>query len=195
VYDDDHDDIPESGQDWRRPRGIFIIAPLGGPAGEKIAELQRKYDPKLASLGTPHVTVCGSSGTGPIAPGAGEQLLREKLESIARSTAPLSLKLGRPQRFMQTNIVSLPLDPHGPLRDLHESIKASGLRFLPARFAFSPHATISYFPTLSRQRERELLSIRVDEPVRIDRLELSLTNDPQPPKILFSLALDGFRSD
>ena len=85
----------------------------------------------------------------------------------------------------------LPLDPHGPLRELFERIRTSGLRFGPVRFAFTPHATLSYFPTLDRRRERQLLAERVPEPAIIDRLELSLTNDPQPPKKLFELPLEG----
>lgn len=185
------DDIPESGQDWRRPKGIFVIAPVEGPAGERIAELQRRYDPKLARMGKPHISIAGSSGTGPILPGTSEAELRRCLEPIARRFAPLALRFGAPHRFMQTNIVSLPLDPHGPLRALHEAIKSSGIRFLPARFSFSPHATINYFPTPDRARERELLALRVTEPAIIDRLELSLTNDPQPPQILFDLPLGG----
>lgn len=192
-HDDDgnDDDIPESGQDWRRPKGVFVIAPILGAAGERIAAVQRRYDAKLAGLGTPHITIAGSSGTGPILPGTTESELREALEPVARRTPPLVLPFGKPMRFMQTNIVSLPLDPHGTLRDLHDAIRASGLRFLPARFAFSPHATLTYFPTVGRAMERELLAIRVREPVVIDRLELSLTNDPQPPEILFSLPLSG----
>lgn len=196
-YDDEQpeDDVPDSGRDWRRARGIFIIAPIDGPAGERITAIQQRFDPKLASMGTPHVTIAGSSGTGPIAPGTTEAELRAALEPILADTAPLSLPFGAPMRFMQTTIVSLPLDPHGALRDLHERIKKSGLRFLPARFAFSPHATLSYFPTLDREREREVLSQRVTDPFRIDRLELSLTNDPQPPSILFDIPLGGKRTD
>lgn len=190
-YEHDEDDVPESGQDWRRPKGIFVIAPILGEAGERIRVIQRKYDAKLAGLGVPHISVAGSSGTGPILPGTTEAQLRAALEPVAQRAAPLALPFGPPMRFMQTNIVSLPLDPHGALRDLHEAIRGSGLRFLPARFAFSPHATLSYFPSLDRATERELLAIRVREPAFIDRLELSLTNDPQPPQILFTLPLLG----
>ena len=185
------DDIPDSGRDWRRAKGIFIIAPIGGSAGEIITAAQRRFDPKLAAMGTPHITINGSSGTGPIMPGTTESELRAALEPILRETPPLTLPFGKPMRFMQTNIVSLPLDPHGALRDFHERIKKSGLRFLPARFAFSPHATLSYFPTLSRKVEREVLAVRVVEPFVLERIELSLTNDPQPPKSLFELALTG----
>src|SRR5262245_10581343 len=46
--------------------GIFIIAPIEGHAGERIAELQRTHDPRILKLGKPHVTIVGSSGAGPI---------------------------------------------------------------------------------------------------------------------------------
>ena len=185
------EDIPESGRDWRRPQGIFVIAPLGGEAGERIAELQRRYDPKLAALSAPHLTMVGSSGVGPVRPGTTEAELRAALEPIARETPPLVLRFGPPRRFMQTDIVSLPLDPYGPLRDLFERIRTSGLSFGPVRFAFTPHATLSYFPTLDRRRERELLAERVSVPAVVDRLELSLTQDPQPPRKLFELRVAG----
>ena len=185
------EDLPESGRDWRRPQGIFVLAPISGAAGERIAALQRRYDPKLAAMNPPHITLVGSSGVGPVLAGTTEATLRAALEPIARTTPPVVAPFGRPTRFMQTNIVSLHLDPHGPLRELFERIKASGLRFGPVRFAFTPHATLSYFPTLDRTRERQLLAERVPEPAIIDRLELSLTNDPQPPKKLFELPLEG----
>ncbi|HEU4631050.1 MAG TPA: 2'-5' RNA ligase family protein [Gemmatimonadaceae bacterium] len=188
------EDIPESGRDWRRPQGIFVIAPLSGEAAEQIHAIQRRYDPKLAAMSAPHVTLVGSSGAGPVVPGTTEAQLRAAIEPVARETAPLVLPFGRPSRFMQTNIVSLPLDPNGPLRELFERLRASGLRFGPVRFAFTPHATLSYFPTLDRARERALLAERVTAPAVIDRLELSLTHDPQPPKRLFEVRL-GAMSD
>ena len=185
------EDIPESGRDWRRAKGIFVLAPVGGAAGERIAEIQRRYDPKLAATNRPHITMVGSSGAGPITPGTGVDVLREALQPVAAALEPLELHFAPPTRFMQTNIVSLPLDPNGPLRLVHERIKATKLDFLHARFAFTPHATLHFYPVLSRARARELLALRVDEPAIIDRLELSLTNDPQPPRHLFTLMLGG----
>lgn len=198
-YDDEHDDdeyahqddIPESGRDWRRPQGIFVLAPVGGEAGQQIAEIQRRYDTKLAAMSAPHVTLVGSSGVGPVLAGTAEEMLREALTPVALATAPLRLGFQRPTRFMQTNIVSLPLDPNGPLRALFERIRASGLRFGPVRFAFTPHATLSYFPTLSRPLARAVLAERVTAPAVFDRLELSLTQDPQPPRRLFELPFAG----
>ena len=47
--------------------GIFIIADITGPDGERMAAVQAAYDPLLVKLGAPHVTIVGSSGAGPIA--------------------------------------------------------------------------------------------------------------------------------
>lgn len=94
-------------------------------------------------------------------------------------------------RFMQSEIVVLPLDPHGPLRVLHDRIAKSGLPFQRARFTFSPHCTLSLYPTLTRETERALLSLRIREPAVLDSLTVYHTMDPQPAKKLLELSLTG----
>jgi 2'-5' RNA ligase len=170
---------------------MFVLGPVDGPAGDVVYALQQRYDAKFAAAHRPHVTLTGSSGVGPIAPGTPVERVREVLEAIARTTAPLALAFEAPTRFMQTNIVSLPLDPHGPLRALHERLVASGLPFGAARFTFTPHVTLSFYPTLTRDSARALLALRVPEPGVITRLLLSATADPAPPQILAEVALEG----
>ncbi len=169
--------------------GIFILAELPGEAGAQVRALQERFDPKLARLTPPHVTIAGSSGVGTIPTDTPVEAIRAALEPIVADTAPMALKFGLPHRFMQTEIVSLPLDPHGPLRALHERIARSGLPFRQARFQFSPHCTLSFYPTLTPQRERELLAVRVTAPARIERLQVYLTRDPQPARKLMELEL------
>ena len=170
-----------------------MIAELGGEAGERIREINLKYDPRLARYKAPHITITGSSGVGPLPPSVTEDDMSDKLGPIAASTAPLSLRFQPPVRFMQTEIVVLPLDPHGPLRIFHDQVASSGLPFQQARFTFSPHCTLSLYPTLTREVERELLSIRITEPVVIDRVVMYQTLDPQPSKKLLDLDLTGGR--
>ena len=171
--------------------GIFILAELEGPAGARIAEINRRFDPKLAAMRPPHVTIAGSSGAGPLPPGTPVEQIRAALEPIARETPPLVLPFGRPHRFMQSDVVVLPLDPHGPLRALHDRIKASGLPFAHPKFTFTPHATLSMFRELSKERAAELLRLRVTEPAVIDNLKVYLTRDPQPAVLLLDLPLEG----
>jgi len=175
----------------RTRSGIFILAPIRGPVGERIAEVQAEFDPKLARLGPPHVTLAGSSGMGPIAPGTTVAELREHLAPIAERTAPIQVNFGAPTRFMQTEIVVLPLDPHGPLRALHEAIKTSGLRATAPRFYFTPHATLSLYREQPRDAIRALLAMRFDEPATIDTIECHLTKDTGESRELGVFGLMG----
>lgn len=162
----------------RAKSGIFVFAPIGGAAGARIAALQRRYDPRLGALGqAPHVTLAGSSGMGPIAPDTTRDELLARIGPIVASTEPITLRFGRPTRFMQTQIVVLPLDPHGPLRTLHERIKTAGFRAARPRFYFTPHVTLNLYRELPPEELHALLGERFDEPVAIDSLEAHLTKD------------------
>ena len=190
--DHDHDDELADGERlWRRAAGSFVLVPVCGAAGDALDAMRRTADPKLAATNAPHLSLIGSSGTGPILSGEPLDRVQACLEAAVRDVAPFELRAGLPMRFPGTDIVSFELDPHGPLRALHERIKSSGLRFGPVRFPFSPHLTISYYRTLDRAAERRLLALRLHAPVVIDRLELSRTNDPQPPATMFTVMLGG----
>jgi len=174
----------------RAKSGIFLFAPIGGDVGARIAELQRRYDPRLGALGqAPHVTLVGSSGMGPIAPDTTREELLERLAPIAAHTAPITLRFERPTRFMQTQIVVLPLDPHGPLRALHERIKTAGFRAALPRFYFTPHVTLNLHRELPPDALASLLRERFDEPVTIESLEAHLTKDTGESRELVRLEL------
>ena len=171
--------------------GIFIIATLAGEAGERIKAINEQFDPRLARYKAPHVTITGSSGVGPISSSVTAEEISERLQPIASTTAPMTLRFGPPMRFMQTEIVVLPLDPHGRLRIFHDRIASSGLQFGRARFTFSPHCTLSLYPMLTSEAARELLALRVIAPAVIDRIQVVQALDPQPPWTLFELPLTG----
>jgi 2'-5' RNA ligase len=171
--------------------GIFIVADLPEEVSKKVHDINRRFDPKLAAARQPHVTITGSSGAGPIPASVSISELEDRLRPIAESTAPVTVKFGRPQRFLQTEIVVLPLDPHGELRRLHDRIVASGIPFTRARFTFTPHCTLSLYPTLTPEAARLLLAVRIDEEVTLNRIDVYHTNDPQPARRLLELPLTG----
>jgi 2'-5' RNA ligase len=150
--------------------GIVLLAELSGPVADRIHEIQREFDPRMAAELPPHITLSGSSGMGPIPATTPLDEIRRALEPIARETAPIVVRFQPPHKFMQSLVVVLPIDPYGPIRVLHERIKTSGLPAEPPRFAFTPHCTLSFYPELSREKLRSLLAMRIDEPVTIDRL-------------------------
>lgn len=170
---------------------IFVLAALTGDVADRLHALQREYDPKLARAFPPHVTLAGSSGLGAVHAGTPAAEVRAALERVASGSVPLRLALGAPHRFMQSNVVSFPLDPHGPIRALHDRLARSGLKFEQAKFTFTPHVTISFYPELTRERARELLALRLDEEIVIDRVEAWRTREPQAPVKLASVVLGG----
>jgi 2'-5' RNA ligase len=150
--------------------GIVLLAELAGPVADRIHEIQKRFDPRMAAELPPHITLTGSSGMGPIPASMPIEELRAFLEPIAKDTPPISVMFQPPHKFMQSLVVVLPIDPYGPIRALHERIKTSGIPSEPPRFAFTPHCTLSFYPELSREKLRDLLSIRIDDPVTIDRI-------------------------
>lgn len=182
-------------EDWRRPPGIFVLAPLDGEAVPLVRAIQETTDPKLAAAYPPHITLAGSSGVGPIRPGTPVEEIKRRLDPIAQRTPPLLLHFGVPHRFMQTTIISLPLDPHGALRALHDAIARCGLPFGLARFTFTPHVTLNLYRTLTPDAVRALLARRVTARAEFRRLVLSATDDPRPPRTVLELPLRGVSSE
>ena len=95
--------------------GIFVTVELEGVLGKRIHAHQLAFDPKMANYLPPHVTLIGSSGAGPIPADTPLAELKAKIGAVAAATPPIPLRFGPPERFVQREIVSLPLDPHGPI--------------------------------------------------------------------------------
>jgi 2'-5' RNA ligase len=171
--------------------GIFILAELPAEIADRVRAINERYDLKLSRYRPPHLTLTGSSGAGPIPPSVSVEEMREMLEPITSDTAPITLSFQPPQRFMQTNIIVLPLDPHGPLRILHDRIITSGLPFTRARYTFSPHSTLSLYQSLDEKAIGALLKTRIPEPFVISAIQLYHTRDPQPSRKLLELPLTG----
>lgn len=171
--------------------GIFITVELTGPVQLQVRDLQRRFDPKLANELPPHVTLLGSSGAGPIRADTPVAELRAALAPVGAEWAPLHVFFQAPIRFIGRDLVVLPIDPHGPMRALHERLKAAGLPYVQARYPFTPHCTLSFYPTLTAATLRELMAVRIREPFLVDRLRVYHTRAPQAPVHLLDVPLTG----
>lgn len=171
--------------------GIFITTELESPVADRIRAIQEQFDPKLARELPPHVTIVGSSGAGPISPDSTVEELKAAILPVTAATPPLNLKFQLPLRFIGREIVVLPLDPHGTLRALHESIKSSGVVYETARWPFTPHCTLNYYTTLTPDSLRALLAVREPDPWVMRTLLVYHSRDGVPPKLLFDAQLDG----
>jgi 2'-5' RNA ligase len=171
--------------------GIFITTELEGALAQRIHAHQLVFDPKMANHLPPHITLIGSSGAGPAPPTTPIAELKARILPVTSSTAPMTLRFGLPERFVQREIVSLRLDPNGPLRTLHERLKGCGLPFLASRYPFTPHVTLNLYPTLTPDKLRKMLAVREDEPFTVHTLCVYHTKEPQKPKLLFKAPLEG----
>jgi 2'-5' RNA ligase len=169
--------------------GIFITTELEGELAKRIHALQLQFDPKMARFLPPHITLIGSSGAGPAPPDTPLAVLREKIIPACESTPRMTLQFGLPERFVQREIVSLRLDPHGPLRALHEKLKGCGIPFAPSRYPFTPHCTLNLYPTLTQANLKKMLAVRETEPFIVHTIRVYHTKEPQRPKLLFSASL------
>lgn len=147
------------------------MSELRGDVAARVLEVQRRFDPRMATELPPHVTITGSSGMGPISPDTTDEQVIAALRTVADASAPFDVRLEPPVRFMQSTVVVLPIDPNGPIRALHERIKSSGLSYERPRFTFTPHVTLSFYPELSRDALRELTRFRVNELITIDKIQ------------------------
>jgi len=175
--------------------GIVVVAELTGPVAERIHAAQEQYDPRMAAELPPHLTLIGSSGMGPISVRTDPERLQEALLHGTRGTAPMTLSFEPPMRFMQSEVVVLPLDPNGPMRALHERL-ADGIRAAKIvterpRFTFTPHCTLSFYRELPPGLLRELLAMRVEDPITIDAVQAYRATGPSGTQRLFSLPLTG----
>lgn len=171
--------------------GIVVMSELHGPLADRLREIQRVYDPRMVAELPPHITISGSSGAGPFPPETTDEELRAALEPVAAATAPFTVRFDPPMRFMQSTVVVMTIDPNGAIRALHERIKSSGLPYEQPRFTFTPHFTLSYYPELSADRLRELLRVRVAEPVRIDSIQAYRAIDLTRTSKVLDLPLTG----
>ena len=151
--------------------GIIVMSELHGSIAERLREIQLRYDPRMAAELPPHITITGSSGIGPFAPSTTDDELHAALVPVAAVTPPFTVRLDPPMRFMQSTVVVMAIDPNGPIRALHERIKAAGLSYEQPRFTFTPHVTLSFYPELPSERLRELLRVRFSDPVTIDSIQ------------------------
>jgi 2'-5' RNA ligase len=151
--------------------GIVVMAELHGELAERIAAIQRRFDPRMAAELPPHITLTGSSGAGPIDASTPVGDVQRALAAAAAATEPFTVRFGAPERFMQSTVVVLPVSPNGPIRALHERIVKSSLRFEQPRFTFSPHCTLSFYPQLAKASLRDLLAVRIDSIVLVDRIQ------------------------
>lgn len=169
--------------------GIFVTTELEGALARRVRSVQERFDPRLARELPPHVTLIGSSGAGPIAPDATVASLRAAILSVAAAFEPFDVRFEAPMRFIGREIVVLPIDPHGPIRALHEALRRSGIPAAAVRWPFTPHCTLNFYATLTPDSLRALLAVMEPDPWLLHTLRVYHTREGVAPRLLFDAPL------
>jgi 2'-5' RNA ligase len=137
----------------------FVCLDLPEPKASEVLAIRRRHRDEFRSALPAEITVAGSSGNGPLEPGQDPEHVLAVIDDIAATTPPIRAEFGPVLRFPGTDIFVFTLRDEVPLRDLHQRIATSGLRFRPSPFPFSPHCTLGSRSPVSDAEADQMLSL------------------------------------
>ena len=141
---------------------MYIVLDLEGEAGEEVMSLRRRFSYDYLGALPVEITVAGSGGVGsPIERGDPGRLF-EALDAVAKATAPIRGRFGKPYRFPGTDVFVLQLEDPQPVLSLHERIKDCGVAFEPSPLEFFPHCTLTQKPEPTEDEVQALLAAEIE---------------------------------
>ena len=147
------------GEPAHEERDLHHRARSAAPVGERIAAVQAEYDPRLARLGPPHVTLAGSSGMGPDRAATprrtSSRAPRPDRRAHGADRAPLRAR--RRGSCRRRSSCSRSIRTARCARCTSASRRAASARRAP-RFFFTPHVTLSLYREQPREAMRALLA-------------------------------------
>jgi len=165
---------------------IYFVLNIPTPICDRVMELRRaQKDNFFASLPV-EITIAGSNGVGVLDPAQDLAEAYRVIDRIAADTAPIENSFGPVIRFPGTDIFVLTFENEAPLRQLHQRVAKSGIKFLQSPHLFQPHCTICSRLPANQAQERELLARRV--PGRFTLEAISVCRLDRPPVTLLHTA-------
>jgi 2'-5' RNA ligase len=168
----------------------YICLDLPEPQAQLVLDIRRHQHDEFRAALPAEITIAGSSGVGVIKAEQKPEVVFSTLQHIAAQTKPIQASFGRVRRFPRTDIFVLTLQDEIPLRELHQRIVASSIRFEPSRFPFQPHCTLRSRSPVSSEEEAELLSFHIPGVFTLDTLSIYLL-ETLPMTLLYQVKLTG----
>lgn len=144
------------------PYDTFVVLDMPPHVEQHVRRIRRAYGSARQFLPV-EITVAGSSGVGVFDETQDPDEALRTVERIARDTKSFPMTFTRVARFPESGVFYYEIADPAPLVTLHARIIASGLRFKPNPFPFSPHLTIDTFDDATPDLERELLGLSLPE--------------------------------
>lgn len=168
----------------------YVCLDLPASIAEQVLDVRRRHRDDFRAALPAEITVAGSSGVGPVAPGQDAEAVFAELARIASETPPIEVSFGPVIRFPGTDIFVLTVEDERPFRALHERIAGSAMRFQPTPFDYTPHCTLRSRSSVSDAEAAELLALRILGRFIIDTLSVYML-DRLPMSLLYRTKLGG----
>jgi 2'-5' RNA ligase len=123
----------------------FIVLEIPSPVSEAVQSIRNFLATPTSRLPV-EITVAGSSGVGPILPGADKNKTEAVLKSALAGLKPFQVRFQEIRCFPNTNIFYLAPQERQPFDQIHEILKTSELTFAPNRWPYNPHCTLRNGP-------------------------------------------------
>jgi 2'-5' RNA ligase len=161
------------------PPYTYAVLDIPEPAGGKILDIRRHNQDAYYAALPAEVTLVGSSGVGCFQTDQEAADVFAVLDAIAASTAPITTTLSNVIRFPDTDIFAFQFTDETGLRQLHQRIVESGLRFQENRWPYGPHCTLRSRSPVTAEEASAITAERIEEPFVLDQLSVyHLDDDP-----------------
>jgi 2'-5' RNA ligase superfamily len=137
----------------------FIVAELPGVIAAWVREMRLQFEPGIAHLPA-EITLAGSSGVGPIAPGQDVASIQRMLTAALVSPLPFEARFIGIGNFPGTQIFYAAPEP-GPFNSIHAAIVASGIGFGPSQFSYNAHCSLKGVTPLKPGQREAIESVAV----------------------------------
>ncbi|RCW62583.1 2'-5' RNA ligase family protein [Saliterribacillus persicus] len=118
------------------------------------------------------ITVAGSSGIGVLEYEQNPSNVYSTLKDITARLKPIKCRFGKVSKFPNTDIFFFTLLDETPVREFHELLAKSNIKFLETPFPYKPHCPLCNNSSLTDIETQELLSKEIIEEFTLDTVSL-----------------------
>lgn len=166
-------------------RPTFVVAELPAEIAAWVRATREQFEPAISHLPA-EITLAGSSGLGPVAPGQRVGGIRAALESTLSGRLPFKAHFDGMGNFPGTDIFFASPAPE-PFATLHRAIASSGIAFAPSPFPYRAHCSLKGLTALRPGEREALMNLSVPAAPFTIRTVSVYEMDRMQPNLLFSV--------
>lgn len=150
----------------------FIVVEIPEPVRAAVQSLRNSLGTPVARLPV-EITIAGSSGVGPIPPGADATLAEHNFVRALTGFRAFSTGFAAIRPFPNTSTFYLEPADRSPFDQLHQAMCASGIPFSQSPWPYNPHCTLRRGEPFTPEAVADLLRMPIPgEEFRIDTISI-----------------------